>query len=91
MTGCYEDEDAGLTGMGRQAVAEMNRVGLVIDMSHSGDRSTIEPAEHSARPIAITHAHPHDWHPGLRNKRDEVIRAVTESGGMMVFRPTPTT
>jgi len=82
-TGCYEDHDAGLTRMGRQVIREMNRVGLVVDMSHSGDRSTIEAAEHSERPIAITHANPHDWHPALRNKRDAVIRAVTERGGML--------
>ena len=40
-TGCYEDEDTGITRMGRQVIKEMNRVGLVIDMSHSADRSTI--------------------------------------------------
>ncbi|RMH42898.1 MAG: membrane dipeptidase, partial [Alphaproteobacteria bacterium] len=74
-TGCYEAEDAGITRMGRQVIAEMNRVGMVVDMSHSGDRSTIEAAELSARPIAITHANPREWAPALRNKRDEVIRA----------------
>ncbi|WP_306150280.1 MULTISPECIES: membrane dipeptidase [unclassified Roseibium] len=88
-TGCYEDYDAGLTRMGREVIAEMNRVGLVVDMSHSGDRSTIEAAEHSTRPIAITHANPHDWHPALRNKRDKVISAVTENGGMLGFSLYP--
>lgn len=88
-TGCYEAEDPGITRMGRQVIAEMNRVGLVVDMSHSADRSTIEAAEISQRPIAITHANPHDWHPALRNKRDDVIRAVTESGGMLGFSLYP--
>lgn len=88
-TGCYEEEDAGLTRMGKQVVREMNRVGLVVDMSHSADRSTIEAAEFSERPIAITHANPHDWHPALRNKRDDVIRAVTENGGMLGFSIYP--
>ncbi|WP_297757386.1 membrane dipeptidase [uncultured Shimia sp.] len=88
-TGCYEAEDGGLTRMGRQVIKEMNRVGLVIDMSHSGDRSTIEAAEVSERPIAITHANPHDWAPALRNKRDAVIRAVTENGGMLGFSLYP--
>ena len=41
-TGCYESEDPGITRMGRQVIKEMNRVGLVVDMSHSADRSTIE-------------------------------------------------
>jgi len=81
-TGCYEDYDAGLTRMGRQVIEEMNRVGLVVDMSHSGDRSTIEAAERSERPIAITHANPQDGHPALRNKRSEVIQAVVDNGGM---------
>ncbi|MEM7720874.1 MAG: membrane dipeptidase [Pseudomonadota bacterium] len=88
-TGCYEDEDPGLTRMGRQVIAEMNRVGLVVDMSHSADRSTIEAAEVSTRPIAITHANPHDWMPARRNKRDAVIRAVVEGGGMFGFSLYP--
>ncbi|MGB7328125.1 MAG: membrane dipeptidase, partial [Rubripirellula sp.] len=41
-TGCYEAEDPGITRMGKQFIAEMNRVGMVIDMSHSADRSTLE-------------------------------------------------
>ncbi|SFS04953.1 membrane dipeptidase [Yoonia litorea] len=88
-TGCYESEDPGITRMGRQVIKEMNRVGMVVDMSHSADRSTIEAAEMSERPIAITHANPHRWHPALRNKRDEVIRAVVENGGMMGFSLYP--
>ena len=88
-TGCYEAEDNGITRMGRQVIKEMNRVGLVVDMSHSGDRSTIEAAEISERPVAITHANPHDWHAALRNKRDDVIRAVTQAGGMLGFSLYP--
>ncbi len=88
-TGCYEAEDMGLTRMGREVVAEMNRVGLVVDMSHSADRSTIEAAEHSRRPIAITHANPFEWHAARRNKRAEVIEAVVASGGMMGFSIYP--
>ncbi|KIC47978.1 membrane dipeptidase [Tateyamaria sp. ANG-S1] len=88
-TGCYEDNDTGITRMGRQVIKEMNRVGLVVDMSHSADRSTIEAADISERPIAMTHANPHDWHPALRNKRDDVIRAVTSNGGMLGFSLYP--
>ena len=88
-TGCYEDDDPGITRMGREVIAEMNRVGLVVDMSHSADRSTIEAAQISERPIAITHANPHVWHPALRNKRDDVIRAVVDGGGMLGFSLYP--
>jgi len=75
--------------MGRQVIAEMNRVGLVVDMSHSAERSTLEAIEASSRPIAITHANPSFWHPALRNKSDEVIRALSESGGMIGFSLYP--
>ena len=88
-TGCYEAEDPGVTRMGRQVIKEMNRVGLVVDMSHSADRSTIDAADISERPIAITHANPHDWHPARRNKTDDVIRAVVGNGGMMGFSIYP--
>ncbi len=88
-TGCYETEDPGITRMGKQVIKEMNRVGLVVDMSHSADRSTIEAAEISQRPIAITHANMHSWQPALRNKRDNVVRAVVENGGMMGFSLYP--
>lgn len=88
-TGCYEAEDPGITRMGKQVIKEMNRVGLVVDMSHSADRSTIEAAEISERPITITHANLHSWQPALRNKRDDVVRAVVENGGMMGFSLYP--
>jgi len=88
-TGCYEAEDPGITRFGRQAIAEMNRVGLVIDMSHSAERSTLEAIELSERPIAITHANPASWHPARRNKSDDVLRALGESGGMLGFSTYP--
>ena len=88
-TGCYEAEDSGITRMGRQVIKEMNRVGLVVDMSHSADRSTIEAAELSERGIAITHANPHDWSPALRNKKNPVIEAVIKNGGMLGFSLYP--
>ena len=82
-TGCYEADDPGITRMGRQVIHEMNRVGLVIDMSHSAERSTLEAIEISERPIAVTHANPASWHPALRNKSDTVLKALAESGGML--------
>ena len=88
-TGCYEAEDPGITRMGHEVIAEMNRVGMVIDMSHSADRSTIEAAEISTRPIAITHANRASWHPARRNKSDEVIHAVSSRGGMLGFSVYP--
>lgn len=88
-SGCYEAEDTGLTRMGREVVAEMNRVGLVVDMSHSGERSTLDAIAQSTRPIAITHANPASWHPALRNKSERVLAALAESGGMLGFSAYP--
>ena len=88
-TGCYEDHDTGLTRMGRAVVAEMNRVGLVVDMSHSAERSTLDAIAQSTRPIAITHANPAHWHPARRNKSDAVVRALAGSGGILGFSLYP--
>jgi len=87
--GCYEVDDPGITRMGRQVISEMNRVGLVVDMSHSAYRSTLEAIEISERPIAITHANPSYWHDALRNKSDDVLKALAESGGMLGFSMYP--
>lgn len=88
-TGCYEAEDTGVTRMGRQVIKEMNRVGLVVDMSHSAERSTFDAIEISARPIAITHANSATWAPALRNKSDELLKALGQSGGMLGFSMYP--
>ncbi|MFK7997352.1 MAG: membrane dipeptidase [Granulosicoccus sp.] len=88
-TGCYESDDSGITRMGKQVIKEMNRVGLVVDMSHSADLSTIEACELSERPIAVTHANPYTWSPGLRNKKDNVLDALFQHGGMLGFSLYP--
>ncbi len=88
-TGCYEENDSGVTRMGRQVIKEMNRVGLVVDMSHSAERSTLDAIEISERPIVISHANPSFWHPALRNKSNEVLKALGESGGMLGFSMYP--
>jgi microsomal dipeptidase-like Zn-dependent dipeptidase len=88
-TGCYEEQDGGITRFGRQVIKEMNRVGMVIDMSHSAEKSTLEAIEISERPIAITHANPTFFHKALRNKSETVIRAIGESEGMLGFSMYP--
>lgn len=88
-TGCYEKNDPGVTRMGREVIAEMNRIGLVVDMSHSAEGSTLEAIEISERPIVITHANPAFWHPALRNKSNEVMQALGETGGMLGFSMYP--
>ena len=72
-TGCYENDDSGITRMGRQVIKEMNRLGMVVDMSHSASRSTLEAIQISDRPIAITHANPSFWYDARRNKSNDIL------------------
>ena len=82
-TGCYEKIDSGVTNFGREVIKEMNRVGIVIDMSHSAEKSTFDAIEISEKPIAITHANPSFWHPAKRNKSSDLLKALNDSGGIL--------
>ena len=82
-TGCYEKIDSGVTNFGREAIKEMNRVGIVVDMSHSAEKSTFDAIEISEKPIAITHANPAFWHPAKRNKSNDLLQTLGNSGGML--------
>ena len=88
-TGCYEENDPGITRMGKEVIKEMNRVGMVVDMSHSSEKSTFEAIELSSRPIVISHANPSFWHPAKRNKSDEIIKELSNSNGMLGFSLYP--
>jgi microsomal dipeptidase-like Zn-dependent dipeptidase len=81
--GCYEHNDSGVTRMGREVVTEMNRVGLVVDLSHSGERTCLAAIDVSARPVAITHANPASWHAIPRNKSDAVLKALAMRKGVL--------
>ena len=88
-TGCYEDNDPGITRMGKEVIKEMNRVGMVVDMSHSSERSTFEAIELSSRPIVISHANPSFWHPAKRNKSNNILKKLAENNGMLGFSLYP--
>ncbi len=80
---CYEPEDSGLTRFGATIVAEMNRVGMLVDLSHVGERTSREAVDASESPVAITHANPLWFHDTARNKSDHLIDAVTKRGGVI--------
>ena len=82
-TGCYEKNDSGVTNFGREVIREMNRIGIVIDMSHSAEQSTFDAIEISQKPIAITHANPSFWHPAKRNKSNDLLKALSDNDGML--------
>jgi microsomal dipeptidase-like Zn-dependent dipeptidase len=88
-TGWTEKEDTGLTNMGREVIREMNRVGMIVDMSHSAERSTFEAIDHSERPIVISHANPISWRNTARNKSDDLLKALAKRGGMLGFSLYP--
>ena len=87
--GWQETEDTGLTRFGREVVAEMNRLGMIIDLSHAGTRTTLDAVEASDRPIAVTHANPRTWRDTNRNVNTDVIHALRDSGGMLGFSLYP--
>ena len=82
-TGCYEKNDSGVTRMGKEVIKEMNRVGVVVDMSHSAEKSTFDAIELSSKPIAITHANPSFWFDAKRNKSNDLLKTLADSGGML--------
>ena len=82
-TGCYEESDSGVTRMGKEVIKEMNKLGVVVDMSHSAEKSTLDAIKISSKPIAITHANPSFWFEAKRNKSNEVLKALSESNGMI--------
>ena len=82
-TGCYEKNDSGVTNFGREAIKEMNRVGIVVDMSHSAEQSTLDAIAISQKPIAITHGNPSFWHSAIRNKSNDLLKNLANSGGML--------
>ena len=88
-TGCYEENDPGITRMGKEVIKEMNRVGMVVDMSHSSEKSTFEAIELSSRPIVISHANPSFWHPAKRNKSNDILKKLSENNGMLGFSLYP--
>lgn len=81
--GCAETADAGLSNFGRQVVREMNRVGIIVDGSHTGRRSTLEAIEISERPVIFSHSGVYALCPHIRNLKDEQIRACAARGGVI--------
>jgi len=88
-SGYLEDDDSGLSRFGREAIREMNRVGMVVDTSHTAERSTLEAIEYSSRPTVVSHANPQSVRDTPRNKSERVMRALAESDGLMGFSCYP--
>jgi membrane dipeptidase len=85
--GCLESRDTGLTSLGVQAVQAMNRLGVLIDLSHTGYQTSREVIEASDHPVAFTHANPSALKNVPRNRPDELIRALADKGGFIGLTP----
>jgi microsomal dipeptidase-like Zn-dependent dipeptidase len=80
---CYETHDGGLTRFGRELVPELNRCGMLIDISHVGERTARDVIERSERPVSATHANAASLIPHPRNKSDDVLKALAAAGGVL--------
>ncbi|WP_375055255.1 dipeptidase [Zobellella sp. DQSA1] len=81
-TGCYE-RDGGLSGFGREVVEEMNRVGIMCDLSHVGAKTSEEVILASKKPVCYSHCLPAGLKDHPRNKSDEELRFIAEHGGFV--------
>lgn len=81
--GCAERANGGLSDFGRAAVAEMNRVGVIPDVAHSGWRTSFETAKASTRPMVASHTTCAALQEHIRSKPDDVIKAIADGGGLI--------
>ena len=79
--GCGESNDGGLSGLGKKVIAEMNRVGIIPDVAHCGQRTSLEAAQISKLPVVASHSTCYALADHCRAKKDEVIKAIADSGG----------
>jgi membrane dipeptidase len=82
-SGCYESRDSGLSDFGREVVAEMNRVGMLCDLSHVGPKTSREVIDTSTVPVAYSHCLPAGLKAHPRNKSDEELRYIVDKGGFV--------
>jgi membrane dipeptidase len=82
-SGCYENRDGGLSDFGREVVAEMNRVGILCDLSHVGANTSRDVIEASTKPVAYSHCLPSGLKAHPRNKSDDELRFIAERGGFI--------
>ena len=90
-SGLREPMDRGLTLFGREAVRRMNQLGILVDVSHTGDRTALDAIECSTTPVIISHAGARALWPSRRMKPDDVLKACAEHGGVIGIEAAPHT
>ncbi len=81
--GCFEINDSGVSRFGAAAIEEMNRLGMIVDLSHAGKKTCIDAIKFSKKPVAISHANPIFFHNSLRNIDDEVLKLLSKKNGFI--------
>ena len=81
--GCFEPKDSGVSRFGKEVIEEMNRLGMIIDLSHAGKISCLEAIEFSSKPVAISHANPSFFHKSLRNIDNDVLTKLVNKNGFI--------
>jgi membrane dipeptidase len=84
-TGCWESRDGGLSDFGKAVVHRMNDLGIMIDLSHVGPKTSEDAIRHSKKPVAVTHGCPAALKPHARNKTDEQLKLLADHGGFAGF------
>jgi membrane dipeptidase len=87
--GCGEKANSGLSDFGRAVIKEMNRVGVIVDVAHSGWQTSLEAAQCSGRPIVASHTSVASLNPHIRSKPDNVIRAIADTNGLVGICSVP--
>lgn len=90
-SGLKEESDGGLTSFGHKAVDRMNKIGMAIDIAHSGDTTSLDTIKVSKKPVFISHAGARGVWNSKRMKPDEVIKACAERGGVIGIEASPHT
>ncbi len=87
--GCTVPEDKGLSDFGREAIVELNRLGIVIDCAHTGLRTTSEAIAASKNPVIVSHANARKLCGNSRNLPDHMIKAIADNGGVIGLNGYP--
>ena len=81
--GCFEAKDSGVSRFGLAVIEEMNRLGMIVDLSHAGRQTCLDAIKFSSKPVAISHANPTFFHQSLRNIDDEVLKELAKNNGFI--------
>ena len=81
--GCFESKDSGVSRFGYAAIEEMNRLGMIVDLSHAGKQTCLDAINFSSKPVAISHANPSFFHKAKRNIDEDVLKALVKKNGFI--------